>query len=121
GDTQLRRSTRSRCMYPQRAMGPPKPNVPSRRKYARSWPTEYDGSTVRFSASTTLRIGALYHTRKREQIRPRLTTAGWANCVVTASPDLQAQDLLKIVDAQRALAYGPAAHAAGRLEALHRS
>src|SRR5207253_5016874 len=65
--------------------------------------------------------GALYHTRKCEQIRPRLTTAGWANCVVTASPDLQAQDLLKIVDAQRALAYGPAAHAAGRLEPLHRS
>ena len=96
-------------MYPQRAMGPPKPNVPSRRKYASSWPTEYDGSTVRFSASTTLRIGALYHIRKRKQIRASRDGGRQGNSVaVIASPDLQAQDLLIIVDAQQALAYGPA-------------
>src|SRR6266516_3212453 len=35
-ETHFRSSTRSRCMYPTVAMGPPNPNVPSHRKYRRS-------------------------------------------------------------------------------------
>src|SRR5215831_1498122 len=47
------RGTRSRCMYPASAIGPPKPNEPSFRKYAASGHSPTDCGFERVSSCMT--------------------------------------------------------------------
>src|SRR5437870_7771780 len=51
-ESHLLSSTRSRCMYPTRAIGPPNPKAPRRRKYSSRAPVE-DRSLLRSEEHTS--------------------------------------------------------------------